>query len=109
MLLLFYLMTGRRRHSVLHKFEHHFAEMPREKLRNLLSPLAKGDRGVTGTLRSHHAQLLKLALLCCALAAKRGAGSATETLSLSRAPFPTPNLLKKTLIWGCLGLHSGAA
>lgn len=45
MLLLFYLMTGRSRHSVLHKFVHHLAEMPSENPRNLLSPPGRGGQG----------------------------------------------------------------
>lgn len=66
-----YLVTGSNKHSVLHKFGRHLAEMPSEKSKKpFCVPRGKGNGNVAGTLRSHHAQLLKQALLFCALAAK---------------------------------------
>lgn len=99
-----YLMTGRNKHSVLHQFVHHLAEMPRETQKtSLLSPLGKGNRNVAGTLRSHHAQLLKQALLCCALAAKRRSWiSHRNTFSLLGS-LSNPRVKKNPSLLGLFG------
>lgn len=65
MLLLFILRVGETS-TVFCTFVHHLAEMPSETQKPL-SPQGKGNKNVAGTLRSHHAQLLKQALLYCAL------------------------------------------
>lgn len=102
-----YLMTGRNKRSVLHKFVHHLAEMPSET-QNPLSPLGKGNRNVAGTLRSHHAQLLKQALLYCALAAKRRSWISYRNAFSLLGSLSNPRI-KKPAYLGCVGLHSGAA
>lgn len=74
-----YLMTVRTKHSVLHKFVHHLAEMPSET-QKLSSALGKGTETLQG-LSGHIMLNCSNRRFCVVLWQQNvGAGSATETL-----------------------------
>lgn len=88
-----YLMTGRNKKTVFCTSLYiTLLKCPVKLKKTPLSPLGKGSRNVAGTLRSHHAQLLKQALLCCALAAK------PRSWISYRNAFPLPGSLSNPRI-----------
>lgn len=81
--------------------------MPSET-QNPLSPQGKGNRNVAGTLRSHHAQLLKQTLLYGALAAKQSSRISYRNAFSLLCSLSNPRIQKPACV-ACLVLHSGAA
>lgn len=96
-------MTVRHKHSVLRKFVHHVAEMPIET-QTFTSP-GEGKRNGAGTLRPHHAQLLKQALLLFSGSKMWELGQLQKCFLSPELPLQ-PHVQKPAL--GQLELHSNA-
>lgn len=80
-----YLMTGRNKHSVLHQFVHHLAEMPSETQKTFISP-GKGEQEHCRDSQVTSCSIAQTgaSVLC--------SGSKTEELDQQQKRFLSPGL-----------------